>query len=91
MQGKHSWLHFVNYLIYTSIPLTIISCSQATGDSLGTPIRDIFSPHALVNCGGKAISIVPGEWSRCARLFIHSLEINNLKLKMLFFLANKSY
>lgn len=35
MQGKHSWLHFVNYLIYTSIPLTIISCSQATGDRLG--------------------------------------------------------
>lgn len=27
MQGKHSWLHFVNYLIYTSIQRTIISHS----------------------------------------------------------------
>lgn len=27
MKGKHSWLHFVNYLIYASIPLTMISCS----------------------------------------------------------------
>lgn len=32
--GKHSWLHFVNYLIYTSFSFTIISCASATGDSL---------------------------------------------------------
>ena len=36
-EGKHSCLHFVNYLIYTSIPLTMICSALATGDSSGTP------------------------------------------------------
>lgn len=28
IQRKHCWLHFVNYLMYTSILLTMASCSQ---------------------------------------------------------------
>lgn len=35
--------------------------SQATGDSLGTPIRDSFSP--LFNCQGKDINIILVDWS----------------------------
>lgn len=63
MQGKHSWLHFVNYLIYTSIPLTIISCSQVTGDSLGTPIKNVF-PSTFYCQGKENINVLPEDQQR---------------------------
>lgn len=41
MKGKHSWLHLVNYLIYASIPLTMISCSW---DRFRASYQGVFSP-----------------------------------------------
>ena len=44
--GKHSWLHFVNYLIYTSFWFAMISCASAAGDS-SARIRALFSSPEL--------------------------------------------
>lgn len=48
MQGKHSWLHFVNYLIYKSIPLTIINALKPLGTVLVVQSPTFSAGYSIV-------------------------------------------
>lgn len=54
--GKHSWLHFVNYVIHTSLQFAVISCASARGDSSAATPGTLWSPKSEVKRTNVTVS-----------------------------------